>query len=87
MLDAPDEMITRCSSTWESSPTARSRRTLQAAEKALMAIRPYIRYFNSSKYIEDLANGEICLALGWNGDVLQAALVRAKPRTATTSST
>jgi putrescine transport system substrate-binding protein len=39
-----------------------------------MAIRPYVRYFNSSKYIEDLANGEICLALGWNGDVGQAAL-------------
>jgi putrescine transport system substrate-binding protein len=35
-------------------------------------IRPFIRYVNSSKYIEDLANGEICIAMGYNGDVLQA---------------
>lgn len=35
-------------------------------------VRPHIRYFNSSKYIEDLANGEICVAMGYNGDVLQA---------------
>src|SRR5712672_2267135 len=46
---------------------------LAAAEKVLMAIRPYVRSVNSAKYIEDLANGEICLALGWSGDVLQAA--------------
>jgi putrescine transport system substrate-binding protein len=45
---------------------------LQAAEKVLLAIRPYVRYINSSKYIEDLANGDICLALGWSGDVGQA---------------
>jgi putrescine transport system substrate-binding protein len=34
--------------------------------------RPFVRYFNSSKYIDDLANGEICVAMGYNGDVLQA---------------
>jgi putrescine transport system substrate-binding protein len=45
---------------------------LQAAEKLLLAIRPYVRYINSSKYIEDLANGDICLVLGWSGDVGQA---------------
>jgi len=38
----------------------------------LMAIRPYVKYVNSSKYIEDLANGEVCLSLGWSGDVLQS---------------
>ena len=37
-----------------------------------MAIRPYIRYVHSSRYIDDLANGEICLAMGWSGDVKQA---------------
>lgn len=45
---------------------------LAAAEAVLMKIRPYIRYVHSSKYIDDLANGEICLALGWSGDILQA---------------
>jgi len=45
---------------------------LKAAEAVLMAVRPYIRLITSSKYIEDLANGEICLALGWSGDTLLA---------------
>jgi len=37
-------------------------------QKALLAVRPYIKYFHSSSYINDIANGEICVALGWNGD-------------------
>ena len=53
-------------------PNSEKPEDLAAAEKVLMAIRPYVRYVNSSKYIEDLANGEICLALGWVGDVFQA---------------
>ena len=46
---------------------------LAAAEKVLMAIRPYIRKIDSSAYIDALATGEWCLSLGWSGDVLQAA--------------
>ena len=42
------------------------------AYELLKNIRPYIRYFHSSKYINDLANGEICLVFGWSGDILQA---------------
>src|SRR5580692_152392 len=45
---------------------------LKAAEQVLMSIRPYVRYINSSRYIEDLANGDLCLALGWSGDIGQA---------------
>ena len=45
---------------------------IAAAEKVLMSVRPYIRNIHSSAYIEQLAGGEICLALGWSGDVLQA---------------
>ncbi len=37
-------------------------------QKTLTAVRPYIKYFHSSSYINDIANGEICLAIGWNGD-------------------
>ena len=43
------------------------------AEATLMAIRPYVRYFHSSKYVSDLANGEICVAVGFSGDIMQAA--------------
>jgi putrescine transport system substrate-binding protein len=42
------------------------------ARDVLLAIRPYILYFHSSQYINDLANGDICLVFGWSGDILQA---------------
>ena len=45
---------------------------IDAVKSAYAAIRPSIRYFNSSKYIDDLANGDLCLAMGYSGDVLQA---------------
>jgi putrescine transport system substrate-binding protein len=45
---------------------------LAKAEAMFKSIRPYIRQFHSSQYINDLANGETCIALGWSGDVLQA---------------
>ena len=38
----------------------------------LLKIRPYVRSINSSEYIEALANGDLCVAVGYNGDVLQA---------------
>jgi putrescine transport system substrate-binding protein len=45
---------------------------LARSEAMLTAIRPFIRYFHSSQYINDLANGETCIALSWSGDILQA---------------
>jgi putrescine transport system substrate-binding protein len=45
---------------------------LAQMEATLTKVRPYIRYFHSSQYINDLANGQICVALGWSGDVFQA---------------
>jgi len=44
----------------------------QKAEAKLKEIRPYVRYFSSSKSVSDLANGEICLAIGFSGDIMQA---------------
>ena|SRR3984885_10110483 len=72
ILDAPDEIVATVLLYLGRNPNSESLEDLQAAEKVLLAIRPYVRYINSSKYIEDLANGEICLALGWSGDVGQA---------------
>ncbi len=43
------------------------------AEQALLKIRPYVQYFHASKYISDLANGNVCVVIGFNGDVVQAA--------------
>lgn len=54
------------------NPNAPTPRDLADAETALANIRPYIRTIDSSNYIEALANGDICIALGYNGDVIQA---------------
>jgi len=45
---------------------------IQAAADAFLQIRPHIRYFHASRYINDLANGDICIAHGYSGDVIQA---------------
>lgn len=42
------------------------------AKELLMKVRPYISYFHSSKYTGDLANGDVCVVVGFSGDVLQA---------------
>jgi len=73
ILDAPDEMVSTVLLYLGRDPNSEKLEDLQAAEKKLLAMRPYVRYINSSKYIEDLANGELCLALGWSGDVGQAS--------------
>ncbi|TFW18014.1 polyamine ABC transporter substrate-binding protein [Duganella callida] len=39
------------------------------AAKVLQAIRPYVTLFSSSGYINDMANGAVCVALGWSGDI------------------
>jgi putrescine transport system substrate-binding protein len=44
------------------------------AGQLLSTLRPYITYFNSSQYINDLANGDICVAIGWSGDIMQASM-------------
>ncbi len=41
----------------------------QAAFQVLKQVRPYITQFNSSGYINDLVNNDVCVALGWSGDV------------------
>lgn len=54
-------------------PGSQSTEDLEAALEAFNRIRPFIRYFHSSQYINDLANGDICLAMGYSGDIQQAA--------------
>jgi putrescine transport system substrate-binding protein len=72
VLDEPGEVVGSVLLYLGKDANSESLEDLKAAESVLMAVRPYIRLINSSKYIEDLANGELCLALGWSGDALQA---------------
>jgi putrescine transport system substrate-binding protein len=53
-------------------PNSQNPEDLAQGEAVLMKIRPYIRNINSSEYIEALANGDLCVAVGYNGDVMQA---------------
>jgi putrescine transport system substrate-binding protein len=72
VLDSPAEMIRAVYSYLGKDPNSQSPDDLAQAEAVLLKIRPYIRNINSSEYIEALANGDLCLAVGYNGDVLQA---------------
>ena len=72
MLDTPVEIVPAAMNYLGLDPTSTDPADFEAAGELLASIRPHIRYFHSSQYISDLANGEICLAVGWSGDVLQA---------------
>ncbi|MGH8865014.1 MAG: polyamine ABC transporter substrate-binding protein [Burkholderiales bacterium] len=72
MLDAPSEVMDSALIYLGRDPNSEKAEDLTAAEELLMKVRPYVRYFHSSQYINDLATGEICVSLGWSGDALQA---------------
>jgi putrescine transport system substrate-binding protein len=72
MLDAPSEVLDSAMIYMGRDPNSESAEDLEAAAAKLMGVREYVKYFHSSQYINDLATGEICVALGWSGDVLQA---------------
>jgi putrescine transport system substrate-binding protein len=71
-LDAPTEMIPAALRYIGEDPNSHDPDVIAKAEPVLKAIAPHIRKFHSSEYINALANGEICVAFGWSGDVLMA---------------
>ncbi len=82
LLDSPTDVFGSVAIYKGLDPNSEKPEDLAVVEETLMKIRPYVRYFHSSSYINDLAAGEICLALGWSGDVLQArdrGAIAAKP--------
>ena len=68
MLDAPSDVLQSVLIYLGKDPHTDKPEDYAEVQKAMTAVRPYIKYFHSSSYINDIANGEICLALGWNGD-------------------
>ena len=72
ILDAPSEVLATALIYIGRNPNSNSVEDLKAGEQVLRAIRPYVRFVDSSRYIDNLANGEICLAMGWSGDIKQA---------------
>jgi putrescine transport system substrate-binding protein len=72
VLDSPSEMVAAALHYLGLDPNSEDSGDLEKATALMQSIRPHVRYFHSSQYINDLANGEICLAIGYSGDVLQA---------------
>ena len=71
-LDAPSEVFPTALRYLGLPTGSQTKENLQKAEQLVMGLRPSIKYFHSSQYINDLANGELCLVLGWSGDIFQA---------------
>jgi len=72
MLDAPDEVFRAALNHLGIDPDSKEAADYEKATELLMTIRPSVQKFHSSEYINALANGDICIAVGWSGDILQA---------------
>jgi len=73
MLDSPDEMIPAMLAYLGLNPNSTNPADYKKAEEKFISISKHVTYFHSSRYISDLANGNICIAAGFSGDVMQAA--------------
>jgi putrescine transport system substrate-binding protein len=67
-LDSPDDVIELALVYLHLDPNSRSAEDLHAAEKLILAVRQYIRLFDSSDYLYQLASGELCVAMAWSSD-------------------
>ncbi|RRN55856.1 polyamine ABC transporter substrate-binding protein [Pseudoxanthomonas sp. SGNA-20] len=72
LLDTPSEAIPAALAYLGEDPNSHDPEVIRKGAALLAKIRPYIRTFHSSQYIDALANGSACLVMGWSGDVLQA---------------
>ncbi len=73
MLDSAIDVIPSVLKYLGHDPNSTKAEDLADVERALMAIRPFVRTFASSGALEQLASGETCLAFDYSGDVIQAA--------------
>ncbi|WP_277930413.1 MULTISPECIES: polyamine ABC transporter substrate-binding protein [unclassified Pseudomonas] len=71
-LDSADEMMPTVLNYLGLNANSTNPKDYEKATDKLLAVRPYVTYFHSSKYIGDLANGDICVAIGFSGDIFQA---------------
>jgi putrescine transport system substrate-binding protein len=72
MLDSADDIFPAALSYLGLDPNSTRLDDLEKAAELLVKIRPSVRKFHSSEYLSALATGEICLVVGWSGDILQA---------------
>src|SRR5947207_1352568 len=72
MLDSADDIFPAALSYLGLDPNSTGQADLEKAADLVLKIRPYVRKFHSSEYLSALATGEICLVVGWSGDIMQA---------------
>ncbi len=72
MIDVPEDTLMVARIHLGLDPNSQKREDLAAAEALLKEARPYIRYFNTSQLVNDLASGEVCVGFSWNGYILQS---------------
>ena len=72
LLDSSDDILAAALHYLGLDPNSANETDLQTAAALVMKIRPYVRKFHSSEYLNALASGEICLAVGFSGDIKQA---------------
>ncbi|KFN49972.1 hypothetical protein N790_01000 [Arenimonas malthae CC-JY-1] len=72
ILDTPSEIIPPVLRYLGEDPNSFDEAVIQKGVDRLKELRPHITYFHSSQFINDLANGDICVAVGWSGDIIQA---------------
>ena len=72
MLDSPDDIFPAALNYLGLDPNSTKQSDLDKAADLVSKIRPYVRKFHSSEYLSALATGEICLVVGWSGDIMQA---------------
>jgi putrescine transport system substrate-binding protein len=72
MLDSSDDIFPAALNYLGLNPNSKDAADLQKAADLVTKVRPSVRKFHSSEYLNALAGGEICLVVGWSGDVKQA---------------
>ena len=72
MLDSADDIIPAALHYLGLDPNTTAQADLDKAAELLTQVRPSVRKFNSSEYLNALASGEICFVVGWSGDIKQA---------------
>ncbi|WP_090706162.1 MULTISPECIES: polyamine ABC transporter substrate-binding protein [unclassified Beijerinckia] len=72
MLDSPEDILSIALRYLGLNPETRNQNEIKRAADLVMQVKPYIRKFHSSEYINALANGDICMAVAWAGDSFQA---------------
>jgi putrescine transport system substrate-binding protein len=72
MLDSADDIFSAALKYLGLNPNSKDEKDLQKAAELVTKVRPHVRKFHSSEYLNALASGEICLVVGWSGDIKQA---------------